>query len=88
MSENKMKFYQKLKSQERHHLREATVEKDEAKKWSSLKTLKFIEGNEYVPNLYLALKIFKTVCVSIIFCKRTFPKLNKLKSNPRSTMTE
>ena len=62
----------------KRHIQAAKVEEGEAKIWPALNMLQFIikmDFQESVPNLYLALKIFLTVCVSIASCERSFSKL-------------
>jgi len=75
----------------RRHLQAAKVEIDEAKKWSALQMLSFVvkmDFQESVPNLYFALKIFLTVCISIASCERSFSKLKLIKNYLRSTMSQ
>ena len=73
----------------RRHLTAAKINADDANNWTSLQFLEFIVGWDFIeslPNIFLSLKLFLTICVSVASCERSFSKLKLIENYLRSTM--
>lgn len=75
----------------RRNLAAAQNRPEDCEKWTALQFLQFIVDftlADSLPNVFLALKFFLTICVSVASCERSFSKLKLIKSFLRSTMTQ
>ena len=92
-------FYDELSESEltieiprlRRHLKAAKFDLERVKGWTALEILTFIaewDFLESLPTLSLSLKLFLTLCLSVVSCERSFSKLKLIKNYLRSTMSQ
>lgn len=90
-------FYHELSKDEllkeiprlRRYLKAANIDLHKAMDWSVVDVLKFIaewDFLESLPILSLSLRLFFTICLSVVSCERSFSKLKLIKNYLRSTM--